>query len=327
MAQDSIHKIITIEIEYSKLIKGWAEAQKVIDETRQSIKNLKKEDADYYEKMARYKAVIRENTDAQRQYMKQINEQVKKDAQLDGSVNKLRSDISKLTKEYYALSEADRKSAKGMKMAEQVRDMQTEVNKAEQDLLNFRSNVGNYASVLSPLSFQVQQVARELPSLTMSAQQFFLAISNNLPMLADELKRASANNKALRAEGKMTIPVFRQIISSIFSWQTALVVGITLLTAYGKEIGTWVKGLFSAGDALSDVAQYTQDLNRAIENSRSELKREFDALREAKKGTAEYAAARKVIEDKYGDYLSNQKEEIRNLEDQKAAYDLSLIHI
>ena len=140
-------------------------------------------------------------------------------------------------------------------------------------------------------------------------------------MLADELKRASANNKALRAEGKMTIPVFRQVISSIFSWQTALVVGITLLTAYGKEIGAWVKGLFSAGDALSDVAQYTQDLNRAIENSRSELKREFDALREAKKGTAEYAAARKVIEDKYGDYLSNQKEEIRNLEDQKAAYD------
>ena len=321
MAQDSIHKIITIEIEYSKLIKSWAEAQKVIDETRQSIKNLKKEDADYYEKMAQYKAVIRDNTDAQRQYMKQINEQVKKEAQLDGSVNKLRSDISKLAKEYYALSEADRKSAKGMKMAEQVRNMQTEVNKAEQDLLNFRSNVGNYASALSPLSFQVQQVARELPSLTMSAQQFFLAISNNLPMLADELKRASANNKALRAEGKMTIPVFRQVISSIFSWQTALVVGITLLTAFGKEIGTWVKGLFSAGDALSDVAQYTQDLNRAIENSRSELKREFDALREAKKGTAEYAAARKVIEDKYGDYLSNQKEEIRNLEDQKAAYD------
>lgn len=206
-------------------------------------------------------------------------------------------------------------------VGEQVRNMQTEVNKAEQDLLNFRSNVGNYASALSPLSFQVQQVARELPSLTMSAQQFFLAISNNLPMLADELKRASANNKALRAEGKMTIPVFRQVISSIFSWQTALVVGITLLTAFGKEIGTWVKGLFSAGDALSDVAQYTQDLNRAIENSRSELKREFDALREAKKGTAEYAAARKVIEDKYEDYLSNQKEEIRNLEDQKAAYD------
>lgn len=264
MAQDSIHKIITIEIEYSKLIKSWAEAQKVIDETRQSIKDLKKEDADYYEKMARYKAVIRDNTDAQRQYMKQINEQVKKEAQLDGSVNKLRSDISKLAKEYYALSEADRKSAKGMKMAEQVRNMQTEVNKAEQDLLNFRSNVGNYASALSPLSFQVQQVARELPSLTMSAQQFFLAISNNLPMLADELKRASANNKALRAEGKMTIPVFRQVISSIFSWQTALVVGITLLTAYGKEIGAWVKGLFTAKEAALSMAEAQDKVNDAL---------------------------------------------------------------
>ena len=146
MEQDSLHKIITIEIEYSKLVKSWAEAQKVIDDTRQSIKNLKKEDADYYQKMALYKAVIREKTDAQRQLMKQINEQVKKDAQLDGSVNKLRRDISKLTKEYYALSEADRKAAKGMKMAEQVRNMQTEVNKAEQDLLNFRSNVGNYVN-------------------------------------------------------------------------------------------------------------------------------------------------------------------------------------
>ena len=66
MEQDSLHKIITIEIEYSKLVKSWAEAQKVIDDTRQSIKNLKKEDADYYQKMALYKAVIREKTDAQR---------------------------------------------------------------------------------------------------------------------------------------------------------------------------------------------------------------------------------------------------------------------
>ena len=106
--------------------------------------------------MARYKAVIRENTDAQRQYMKQINEQVKKDAR-SGMAPLINSGtiFRSLTKEYYALSEADRKSAKGMKMAEQVRNMQTGGGtKAEQDLLNFRSNVGNYASALSPLSFR-----------------------------------------------------------------------------------------------------------------------------------------------------------------------------
>ena len=115
--------------------------------------------------------------------------------------------------------------------------------------------------------------------------------------------------------------MFRQVLASILSWQTALVVGITLLTAFGKEIGTWVKGLFSADNALLDITQHTQEINREVETSRAELRREFDALREAKKGTAEYAAARKVIEDKYGDYLSNQREEIRNLENQKAAYD------
>ena len=145
--------------------------------------------------------------------------------------------------------------------------MQTELNEANASLLNFRDNVGNYASAakgFTPLAFQVQQLAREFPSLTISAQQFFLAISNNLPMLADELTRARMANKALRAEGKATIPVFRQVISSIFSWQTALVVGITLLTAYGKEIGTWVKGLFTAKEAALSMAEAQDKVNDAL---------------------------------------------------------------
>ena len=83
-------------------------------------------------------------------------------------------------------------------------------------------------------------------------------------MLADELTRARMANKALRAEGKATIPVFRQVISSIFSWQTALVVGITLLTAYGKEIGTWVKGLFTAKEAALSMAEAQDKVNDAL---------------------------------------------------------------
>lgn len=102
-----------------------------------------------------------------------------------------------------------------------------------------------------------------MPSLTVSLQQFFLAISNNVPMFVDELKRATAANKALRSEGKATIPVFRQVISSVFSWQTALVLIITLLTAYGKEIGSWVKSLFSAKEAIAATEYAQRQLNAA----------------------------------------------------------------
>lgn len=323
MAQDTIDKIINIQFRYSDLIKGWEAASTAIDTAKAKLQKFK--EAGDSEGVAKQAQIIKALRTEMSAYTREIQANIREEVKLNGSVENLRAGIQKLTAQYNKLGREERNNAKiGGELSAKIREMQTELNEANASLLNFRDNVGNYASAakgFTPLAFQVQQLAREFPSLTISAQQFFLAISNNLPMLADELTRARMVNKALRAEGKATIPVFRQVISSIFSWQTALVVGITLLTAYGKEIGAWVKGLFSAGNALSDVAQYTQDLNRAIENSRSELKREFDALREAKKGTAEYAAARKVIEDKYGDYLSNQKEEIRNLEDQKAAYD------
>lgn len=323
MAQGTIDKIINIQFRYSDLIKGWEAASTAIDTAKAKLQKFK--EAGDSEGVAKQAQIIKALRTEMSAYTREIQANIREEVKLNGSVENLRAGIQKLTAQYNKLSREERNNAKiGGELSAKIREMQTELNEANASLLNFRDNVGNYASAakgFTPLAFQVQQLARELPSITVSLQQLFLAISNNLPMLADELTRARMANKALRAEGKATIPVFRQVISSIFSWQTALVVGITLLTAYGKEIGTWVKGLFSAGDALSDVAQYTQDLNRAIENSRSGLKREFDALREAKKGTAEYAAARKVIEDKYGDYLSNQKEEIRNLEDQKAAYD------
>ena len=96
----------------------------------------------------------------------------------------------------------------------------------------------------------------------MSLQQFFLAISNNLPMFADELQRAAAANEKLRKEGHATIPVWRQVLSALGSWQTILVVGITLLTAYGKEIGQWVKELFRGKRHLTSPQKPKNDLMR-----------------------------------------------------------------
>lgn len=39
----------------------------------------------------------------------------------------------------------------------------------------------------------IQQIAREMPSLAMGPQMFFLAISNNLPIFADEVKGRGSN--------------------------------------------------------------------------------------------------------------------------------------
>lgn len=170
------------------------------------------------------------------------------------SLIQLRETLKTLTKQFDALGEAKQKSAKGVQLQKEIDGLNKKILELEMSTGRFGRNVGNYASGFNPLNFQVQQLTRELPSLTMSLQQFFLAISNNLPMFADELQRAAAANEKLRKEGHATIPVWRQVLSALGSWQTMLVVGITLLTAYGKEIGQWVKELFKGKKAIDEVA-------------------------------------------------------------------------
>ncbi|WP_278602508.1 hypothetical protein [Alistipes indistinctus] len=180
------------------------------------------------------------------------------------SLIQLRETLKTLTKQFDALGEAKQKSAKGVQLQKEIDGLNKKILELEMSTGRFGRNVGNYASGFNPLNFQVQQLTRELPSLTMNLQQFFLAISNNLPMFADELQRAAAANAKLKAEGHATIPVWRQVLSALGSWQTMLVVGITLLTAYGKEIGQWVKELFKGKIALNETKLVQSNINDAM---------------------------------------------------------------
>lgn len=117
-------------------------------------------------------------------------------------------------------------------------------------------------STFNGLNMSIQQIAREMPSLAMGPQMFFLAISNNLPIFADQVKYARMEYEALTQAGQKATPVWKQILKSLFSWQTALAVGIMLLVMYGKEIGNWISGLFGATDA---VEQNREALERRLE--------------------------------------------------------------
>ena len=195
------------------------------------------------------------------------------------SLNQLRETVKSLTKQWDALGEAKYTSIKGQKMQKHIDELNAKLRELEMSTGRFGRNVGNYASGFNPLNFQVQQLTRELPSLTMSLQQFFLAISNNLPMFADELQRAAAANAKLKAEGHATIPVWRQVLSSLGSWQTMLVVGITLLTAYGKEIGQWVAELFKGKKQLNAAAEAQKIYNATMTQGLADSEKTVTSLR------------------------------------------------
>ena len=241
-----------------------------------------------------------------------LRSQVREFNATEGSTKQMQANLLNLQRVYDNLTENVRNSPFGEALRKNIENLNKKVLELESTTGRFGRNVGNYASAFNPLSFQVQQVARELPSLTISAQQFFLAISNNLPMLADEIKRARVEYKALQAAGQKGVPVWAQLIKSAISWQTALVVGITLITAYGKEIGNFFKGIFTGKKAFDAAKISKEALNGAmaegIKNAQNEivkLKLLYNATQDISKSISNRTVAAKELKRLYPEYLGN----------------------
>lgn len=135
------------------------------------------------------------------------------------------------------------------------------------------------APKLNNVRMSMQQIARELPSLAMGPQMFFLAISNNIPMFTDALASARKEYEALTDAGKKATPVWKQVLSSLFSWQTAMAALITLSVVYGKEIGGWVKSLFGVKDAALSAAKAQEKVNESFRSSSRDVAEQVTLVR------------------------------------------------
>lgn len=156
------------------------------------------------------------------------------------------------------------------------------------------------------LKLQFSQVARELPSLAMGPQMFILAISNNLPMLADAISDVRKQNELLAASGQKGVPVWKQLAKSVFSWQTALVAAISLGIVYGKDIMDWVKNLGKANKELSE----TQKLQQAVNTSH----------REGGKAASEESAKLKILYTASQDSSKSMKERNKAVDELQKMY-------
>ena len=111
------------------------------------------------------------------------------------------------------------------------------------DIGKHTRNVGNYSSSWNGLGNSINQLTREAPAFANSVQTGFMALSNNIPILTDELGVLIQKNKDLQAEGKPTQSILKTVAGAFFSWQTAISLGVTVLTVYGAKIWDMVSGL------------------------------------------------------------------------------------
>jgi len=175
-------------------------------------------------------------------------------------------------------------------------------------------DIPNAQRQFNGLHNSIQQIAREMPSLAMGPQMFFLAISNNLPIFTDELARARKEYDELRKSGQKGTPVWKQVLSSLFSWQTALTTGIMLLVMYGDEIVEWTKDLFSAKKgvdefsiSLKEMTEIEKDGRAQMVRTRFELKSVTDEIKNFTGSKEQEKAKVEELNRKYGESFGYYK--------------------
>lgn len=250
------------------------------------------------------------------QLKRELANQIKLEKAAVGSINEMSQALTRMRAVYKNMSDAEREGAQGQTMLKNIESLDTKIKELDASMGVHTRNVGNYASGFNMLGFQIQQVARELPSLAYGPQIFFSAISNNLPMLADEIAWAKKSVDELKKAGQTFTPVWKQIASSIFSWQTLLVAGVTVLTLYGKEITNWVASLFKGKTTIDASAAALERFNSAMAqgsvSAQSELTKLnllYRAATDLSKPYEERAEAVKKLQDIYPAYFGNMAAE------------------
>ena len=200
--------------------------------------------------------------------MQSLRNDIKLAQAADGSMNELSQSLSRMRMAYRSMSEEQRNSDFGKELLASIQKADSKIKELDATIGNHQRNVGNYLGrSYNGLNMSLQQIIRELPNASMGFGMFTLAISNNIPILADQIKMAKEAAKAQKEMGQETTPVWKQLMKSFFSWQTALILGVTLLTVYGKEIGNWAKQLFTGQRAAISTAEATENLSEALEKS------------------------------------------------------------
>ena len=213
----------------------------------------------------------------------------------------------------------------------QIETLQRELQELQSTAKKTDLTPGNAPAVqrtYNGLNMSIQQMARELPSLAMGPQMFFMAISNNLPIFTDELARARREYDLLTASGQKATPVWKQVISSIGSFQTLLAVGITLAVVYGKEIGNFVSNLFQGKKAFDAAARSAEAFHATMAKGNVSAQEEITKLNLLYKAATdtvrpyeERQRAVKKLQEVYPSYFGNMDAELIMAGNLKATYD------
>lgn len=242
---------------------------------------------------------------------KALNQTAKYQAQInqsaEGSYNRLAAQYALNKIKLNAMSAAERSATDtGKKLEQETAAIYKEMIRLQEATGNHRLSVGNYAKSWDGLGVSVSQVVRELPAAAVSLNTFFLGISNNVPIVIDEIKKVIEQNKKLRAEGKPTVSVAGSIARALFSWNTALVLVLYALSANGKEIIAWIGKAIRGKATAESMTDAFHNINQELKNTNANF--------------GENVAQLQVLSDKWKELGGNLKKQKQFIKDNKEEF-------
>lgn len=259
-----MEKILDIKVNYNEAVKAIAEYQTKIDAARDAEKNLKKQLKDgeisrqqYNEEMAASKIAIADYNDAIRIINKTVQNQIKQEKEQEGSLKALRAELSNLTAEYDALSEAERKGASGEELKNKINEVTDALKGGEEETQRYYRNVGNYEEAIKsavssniPFIGTLIQTQDEMGSVKAGAVAAGAAVKNFSKTLLALL--ANPIVAILTAISVVIMAVAKGIKSSeenTSRWNAVLAPLKMALDAVGKVLQIVASGILSVVEA------------------------------------------------------------------------------
>lgn len=234
-------------------------------------------------------------------------------------LNKIK--LNALSQEYLENTEA------GKKLVKETAEIYAAMDKYQKSTGKHTLSVGNYKQAFDGLGFSVSQVARELPSLAISANTFFLAISNNIPMVIDEIQKLRAANDAAAKAGEAQVSITGKLVKSLFSFNTVMVLILTAFSIWGKDITNWIGSLFTGKKRVENLTSSLKHMADAMQNARLETAKEtvklnvlYKTATNNSKSTSERTKAVKALKKEYPEYFKNLTDEEIKLGKASKAY-------
>lgn len=254
-------KLIEVKRQISEVLRGRQAEKQEISEIGKAVERLAIARSDEYAEIQRLNQLTHEQ-----QRIVKLTNQLNNSAV--GSYNQLAAQYELNKIKLNAMSAEERNAVGvGKELEEETLNIYKQMIRLQEATGNHRLSVGNYKLAWNGLGNAMNQIVRELPAATMGVNTFFLAISNNIPVLIDEIDKVRQRNKLAQAEGAKTTSVMKTILSSIFSWQSALILLLTALSMNGKGILDWISKQIKGHKVTLTSTELIENMNKELEKT------------------------------------------------------------